>query len=439
MKSLVVGAALFALMASPLQPPRTVHGVVFNDANGNGTIDPGERPLPGVVVSNQSEVVTTDAAGAYRLPADEKTIVFVSVPTDWKSVGSSWQAVAGGDSIAFGLQAERQPRTFRFVHASDPHIDTGVVKRVRRFRAMVDSLNPALTLLTGDLIRDAANQREARARSYFELFVAEMTLRATFWTVPGNHDHFSIVQSAVRVPATHPLYNRGMYRHYLGPDYYSFNYGGVHFIGLNTVQVDDSAYYGGVDSLQLAWLTRDVEVLPTSTPIVMFSHIPLTSAVEATTGYIDMALVSSVAHLKTGPTFRHTGANTLAVLDVFKGRPGRSSWGDTRTLPKSWSTKPTAARSGSSRAPPSLGPTTTGPSSCHRALPSTALRTDASTPDHSCRWRSPPQKRCGQPQTPSWCWREAFAPPASGPTMRTPRVVCMSRASTGWRFCCRSR
>ena len=252
---------------------------------------------------------------------DEKTIVFVSVPTDWQTVGASWRTVAGGGSVSFGLRAERQPRSFRFIHASDTHIDTGNVRRVRRFIALADSLDAALTLLSGDLIRDAASQQEPRARGYFELFVAEMKPRAPFWTVPGNHDHFGIIKSRSRVADTHPLYNRGMYRHYLGPDYYSFNYGGVHFIALNTIQPDDSAYYGAVDSLQLAWLTRDVAAVPASTPIVTFSHIPLTSGLEAMTGYIDMALVSSVAFLKSGPQFRHTGGNTLAVLDVFKGRP----------------------------------------------------------------------------------------------------------------------
>jgi hypothetical protein len=321
MRTFIACAATFALIASPIQAQRTVHGVVFNDANGNGVLDVTDRAVPGVVVSNQVDVVTTDAAGRYRLPANEKTIVFVSVPTDWKAVGSSWRAVAGSDSISFGLRAERQPRSFRFIHASDTHIDTGNVNRIRRFRAVADSIEPALTVLTGDLIRDAASQQEPRARGYFELFLTEMKLGAPHWTVPGNHDHFGIIQSRSRVPATHPLYNRGMYHHYLGPDYYSFNYGGVHFIGLNTIQPDDSAYYGGVDSLQLAWLARDLAAVPASTPVVTFSHIPLTSGVEQMTGYIDMALVSSVAQLKTGPVFRHTGSNTLAVLDVFKGRP----------------------------------------------------------------------------------------------------------------------
>jgi hypothetical protein len=309
-------------MASPVQGQRSVHGIVFNDANGNGVMDPAERPVPGVVVSNQRDVVTTDSAGRYRLSADPETIVFVSVPTDWQSVGAFWRAVAKSDSISFGLRAERQPRSFRFIHASDTHIDTGVVGRVRRFRTLADSIAPALTLFAGDLIRDAMSQQEPVARVQFELFRSEMKpLNAPYWTVPGNHDHFGIIQSRSHVPDTHPLYNRGMYRYYLGPEYYSFNYGGVHFIGLDTVQPDDSAYFGGVDSLQLAWLKRDVAALPASMPIVTFSHIPLASGYNTMIGYFDLPLASSIAHTKMGTSFRHTGANTLDVLEAFNGHP----------------------------------------------------------------------------------------------------------------------
>jgi hypothetical protein len=111
MKSPLACAAMLALIVSPIGAQRTVHGVVFNDANANGIMDPTERPLPGVVVSNQVEVVTTDAAGRYQLPADAKTIVFVSVPTDWRSGGAAWRAVGASDSISFGLRAERQPRS----------------------------------------------------------------------------------------------------------------------------------------------------------------------------------------------------------------------------------------------------------------------------------------------------------------------------------------
>ena len=52
-------------------------GVVFHDANANGTREAGERPLAGVRVSNGREIVRTDQQGAYQLPiADD------AYPTD---------------------------------------------------------------------------------------------------------------------------------------------------------------------------------------------------------------------------------------------------------------------------------------------------------------------------------------------------------------------
>jgi hypothetical protein len=65
--------------------------------------------------------------------------------------------------------------------------------------------------------------------------------------------------------------------HYLGPDFYSFSYGGIHFIGLNSVDYNDLWYYGNIDSLQLDWIKRDVSGIDKSTPIVTFNHIPFFS------------------------------------------------------------------------------------------------------------------------------------------------------------------
>ena len=53
-----------------------------------------------------------------------------------------------------------------------------------------------------------------------------------------------------------------MYRHYLGPNYYSFTWGGVRFVGLDTADVDDLWYYGHLDPDQLAWLERDLTAAP---------------------------------------------------------------------------------------------------------------------------------------------------------------------------------
>jgi hypothetical protein len=88
------------------------------------------------------------------------------------------------------------------------------------------------------------------------------------WTVPGNHEIFGIERDKSGVAADHPLFGRAMYRAYRGPDYYSFNAGGVHFVGLNTADIDGPSYFGHVDSTQLAWLARD-----------LFNHIPFYSTI----------------------------------------------------------------------------------------------------------------------------------------------------------------
>ena len=294
---------------------------VFEDRNGNGTRDAVEPMVPGVAVSNQVDVVATDATGAARLGRGASGVVFVSVPDRYRSVGPFWRAVAGTDSaISFALRPAASPGTFTFVHASDPHIAPANVARTKRFREMVDSIRPAFAIVTGDLVRDAMSQSEELSRSYFELFKEEMRIAAALWTVPGNHDHFGLVRTRWNIPHTHPLRDRGMYRSYLGPDYYSFNFGGVHFVGLNTLMPDDSAYYGRVDSVQLAWLQKDLALVPPDMPIVTFNHIPMVSGWEIFTGFVDMPLVASIRRDESGrTTHRHTVANVLEVLKTMRG------------------------------------------------------------------------------------------------------------------------
>ena len=301
----------------------TLRVTAFDDRNGNGTRDAGERAIPNVAISNQRDVATTDASGVARIEHGPTGIVFVSVPDGYRSVGPFWRVPAAADSqLTFALQPAPAPRTFTFVHASDTHIAPANVDRTRRLRTLVDSIRPRFTLVTGDLIRDAMSQQEPLARSYFELFEAETRGFATpLWTVPGNHDHFGIIRSRSHVAETHPLYDRGMYRRYRGPDYYSFTYGGVHFVALNTLMTDDSAYYGRVDSMQLAWLRRDLAAIAPTVPVVTFNHIPMVSAWELLAGFADMALVASVRMVDGRTTDRHTVANVLDVMAAMRGHP----------------------------------------------------------------------------------------------------------------------
>jgi 3',5'-cyclic AMP phosphodiesterase CpdA len=62
-----------------------------------------------------------------------------------------------------------------------------------------------------------------------------------------------------------------------GSGWQSFDKKGVHFIGLVNVMNLKAGGLGNLGAEQLAWLANDVKKLKSSTPIVVFAHIPLWS------------------------------------------------------------------------------------------------------------------------------------------------------------------
>jgi Icc protein len=321
----VLSRTLSLLLASTLGVEAERHadvtGVVFDDLNRNGTQDAGERGIAGVGVSNQDTVVTTDATGAFRLTDPGTGVVFVSMPNRYRAVGPWWRRADAAPSLAFALARDQSGAELTFIHASDTHISNASLARTQRLRALVDSIRPGLLLITGDLIRDALRVPEAEAVGYYELFVRERNaFRTPVFTVPGNHEVFGIERDTSRVSMTHPFYGRAMYRHYLGPDYYSFTRGGVHFVGLNTVNIDDQRYYGHVDSVQLAWLERDLALVPPTMPVVTFDHIPFFTTFESLNGYVERPPAPTLITVNGKTVFRHSVSNAGDVLAVLRKR-----------------------------------------------------------------------------------------------------------------------
>lgn len=321
-KSLAFVGALITAALSASGAQQQISGSVYLDANGNGKREPNERGVAGVAVSNQDTVVTTDASGAFRIPRGPSGIIFVSVPDGYRARGTFWHALSDTTSnVSFALAATGRVRQFSFVHASDTHISPASAERTRRLGALVDSISPAFLIVTGDLVRDALRVGDAEATSYYELFARETSaFRTPIWTVPGNHENFGIERDKSHVSETNPLYGRGMYHKYFGPDYYSFNYGGVHFVGLNTADIDDQWYYGHVDSLQLVWLARDLALVPPSMPLVTFDHIPFVSTIEQFNGYMDGPPAPSLITIGGKTVYRHTVSNAGDVLAVLRKR-----------------------------------------------------------------------------------------------------------------------
>ncbi len=312
-----------------------VSGVVFEDRNGNGRRDHGEPGIAGVLVSDQIHVVVSAADGTYQLAEQaggsdapearfrNEGFVVVSLPDGYRSRGPLWRRLgpaAAAEGVDFPLMGASRGSEFTFMHASDTHLNEQSLERTRRLRELVVALRPDFVLLTGDLVADAPGLGEAEVRRDYELFVREIaTFPVPVWTVPGNRELFGIERHKSLVSSEHPLYGKQMYRHYLGPDYYSFNYGGVHFIALDTVAYHELWYYGYVDATQLAWLEEDLAHVAAATTVVSFNHIPLISAGEMLFGYRSAPLVPSVIEVDGRTHFRHTVANVEAVLDAFRG------------------------------------------------------------------------------------------------------------------------
>jgi predicted MPP superfamily phosphohydrolase len=319
--SSIVASTHAARQPAPSDGPRTIQGVVFDDANRNQTRDPAEAGLSGIVVSDQFSVATTASTGGWQLTeAPNARVVFVSVPDGWTASGAFWRAIpAGTATIEFPLTRRETASEFTFIHASDTHLSAASLPRMKLLRALVEKAKPAFVLITGDLVRDALRVSEAEARGYYDLLVAELKqFPVPVWTVPGNHENFGIEREKSQVSTTHPLYGKQMYRHYLGPNYYSFTWGGIRFLGIDSVDIDDMWYYGHVDAAQLEWIKRDLATAPDTTPVVTFNHIPFASAAERLDGYTEDPPAPTLIRVNGKLLFRHLVSNSFDVLAALR-------------------------------------------------------------------------------------------------------------------------
>lgn len=322
----------------PAGPGRLVSGVVYDDANRNGRRDAGENGLAGVVVTDLRDVTTTGADGAYRLSAaPDAAVISVSLPDGFTPQGRSWRLLegtapsaatnvaagtAGAPAMTIDFALVRRPagKSFTFLHASDTHLSEASLPRMRLLRALVEEKRPDFVIITGDLVRDALRVGEKEARGYYELLAAELAkFTVPVFVVPGNHDIFGIERAQSLVGRDHPMYGRALCRSYVGPEYFSFTWGGIHFVGLQSVDFEDTQYYGHVDAAQLEWMRRDLAQVPAAVPVVTFNHIPFVSAVERLSGYTDDPPAPTLIRIDGKMQYRHLVSNVAEVLDSLGG------------------------------------------------------------------------------------------------------------------------
>jgi 3',5'-cyclic AMP phosphodiesterase CpdA len=184
----------------------------------------------------------------------------------------------GGVLSAHELAAGPKRKTgFTFAQISDSHIgfnkdpNHDVAKTLQEAVDKINALEeqPAFVIHTGDITHLATAAQFDTAAQIMKSARANQV-----YYVPGEHDVFT---------DDGKLYFERFGAGTHGQGWQSFDYNGVHFIGLiNVLNLKQGSGtglggsgFGQLGQEQLAWLQKDVKGLSSSTPVVVFAHIPL--------------------------------------------------------------------------------------------------------------------------------------------------------------------
>ena len=195
----------------------------------------------------------------------------------WVGTGAMWTLTSG---VLKGMPIEQAARGamghgvgmggLRFVQISDSHIgfdkpaNTDVTATLRAAVAKIKAAaeQPSFVLHTGDL----THLSKPSEFDTLQQVLTELSLPVFY--VPGEHD---VLEDDGK------SYLQRFGTGTQGAGWYSFDQGGVHFIGLVNVVNLKAGGLGTLGVEQLEWLEKDVKRLASSTPIVVFAHIPLWS------------------------------------------------------------------------------------------------------------------------------------------------------------------
>ncbi|MGI9168710.1 MAG: metallophosphoesterase family protein [Caulobacteraceae bacterium] len=245
----------------------------------------------------------------------------------WAGTGVLW-SIAGGVPYALGMVGETMARGaggLTFMQISDSHMGfnkpvnpnvAGTLEAaIGRIKAM--PVQPSLMIHTGDITHLSQPAQFDDAQQ----IISQAGLEVHY--VPGEHD---ILDPEVA------LYSDRHGAGTKGAGWYSFDAGGVHFIGLvnvgaggrfmSRVDIDNPGGKAGglgvIGDEQLAWMKDDLQGRSASAPIVVFAHIPLWS-VYPTWGWATQDGIRALALLRRFGSVTVLNGHIHQVLQKVEG------------------------------------------------------------------------------------------------------------------------
>jgi 3',5'-cyclic AMP phosphodiesterase CpdA len=187
----------------------------------------------------------------------------------WAGTGVLWTLSGGVPKSGLLGAAEAAEAGFSFIQISDSHVGFDKPANPNALGTLEEAIDkivaapvkPAFMIHTGDITHlskpgqfDDADQAIGKAKLDVHY-------------VPGEHDVIDEGQGKA--------YLERYGRNAKGAGWYAFDQAGVHFIGLVNVVDLKAGGMGNLGAEQLAWLADDLSGRSSSTPIVVFAHIPL--------------------------------------------------------------------------------------------------------------------------------------------------------------------
>ena len=270
-------------------PPPCNSGRVWEDSNGNGRMDSGEKPLEGIKLSDGTGVVLTDADGRYTLPlVDGRTTFLIKpatheLPARRDGTPDFWTHVQRepGPPLKFGgIPAQAAMcRDFGLLQKTaasagplevlvfaDPQVKSTVDVDYYA-RDIVGPLGSAqraqLGITLGDVVDDDLSL-------YTEMIGTTQSLGVPWLHVAGNHD--------LDLDAPSDEDSLRTYRRHFGPDTFAWEEARAVFVVLDNVVYRPGgkpAYVGGLREQQFGFLESYLPTVPTDRLLVLAMHIPL--------------------------------------------------------------------------------------------------------------------------------------------------------------------